>query len=123
MKQRARYSCLYALVFLAVLQLSSCALTPDSFHSVTISPKGTTIIGQGGMVAITAGVLNDTVANGGVVFSASPAGIGTLTQTTTTSANYIAPAIVTTETIVSIIATSVDFPKKSATLMVKIEPP
>jgi Putative Ig domain len=123
MKHRARYSCLYAFVFLAVLQLSSCALTPNSFHSVTISPMGTTIIGQGGMVAITAGVLNDTVANGGVAFSASPAGIGTLTQTTTTTANYIAPAIVTAETIVSITATSVDFPKKSTTLMVKIEPP
>jgi hypothetical protein len=123
MKNRARHSCLYAFVILAVLQLSSCALTPDSFHNVTISPKGTTFIGQGGMVALTGSVLNDTLANGGVVFSASPAGTGTLTQTTSTSATYIAPAIVTAETIVTITATSVDFPGKSATLTVKIEPP
>jgi Putative Ig domain len=123
MKNRARHSCLYAFIFLAVLQLSSCALTPDTFHSVTISPMGTTVIGQGGTLSITAGVLNDTVKNGGVVFAASPAGTGTLTQITSTTATYVAPAIVTIETIVTITATSVDFPKKSTTLMVKIEPP
>jgi large repetitive protein len=123
MKNRARHSYLYAFIFLAALQLSGCALTPDSFHSVTISPKGTIIIGQGGMVSITAGVLNDTVSNGGVLFSASPAGTGTLTQTSTTTATYVAPAIVTAETIVTITATSVDFPKKFAALTVKIEPP
>jgi Putative Ig domain len=123
MTNRARHSCLYAFVFVAVLQLSSCALTPDSFHSVTVSPKGTIFIGQGGMVALTASVLNDTVTNGGVVFSASPAGTGTLTQTTSTSATFLAPATVTAETIVTITATSVDFSQKSATLMVKIEPP
>src|SRR5271156_763180 len=123
MKNRARYSCLYAFVILAVLQLSSCALTPDAFHNVTISPSGTIFVGQGGMVALTASVLNDTVTNGGVVFSASPAGTGTLTQPTSTSATFLAPATVTVETIVTITATSVDFTKKSAMLMVKIEPP
>jgi len=123
MNNRARHSCLFVLTLFAVLQLSSCALTPDSFHSVVIAPKGTVTIGQGGMVSITANVLNDTVNNGGVLFTAIPAGTGTLTQTSTTSATYVAPAVVTTATTVSITATSVDFTKQSATLTVNIEPP
>jgi hypothetical protein len=123
MTNRARHSYLTALILFAVLQLSSCALTPDSFHSVEIVPKGTVVIGQSGIVSITANVLNDTVNNGGVLFTAAPLGTGTLTQTTTTSATYVAPAVVTTETIVLITATSVDFTKQSATLTVKIEPP
>lgn len=123
MTNRARHSYLTALILFAVLQLSSCALTPDSFHSVEIVPKGTVVIGQSGIVSITANVLNDTVNNGGVLFTAAPLGTGTLTQNTTTSATYVAPAVVTTETIVLITATSVDFTKQSATLSVKIEPP
>jgi hypothetical protein len=123
MKNCARRSYLLALISLAILQLSSCALTPDTFHSVTLSPKGTIYLGQLGSVTVTAGVLNDTVSNGGVLFSVSPAGIGTLTQTSSTTANYVAPAVVTTETIITITATSVDFPKQSTSLTVKIEPP
>src|ERR1700722_3711725 len=123
MTNRARHSYLTALILFAVLQLSSCALAPDSFHSGEIVPKGTVVIGQSGIVSITANVLNDTVNNGGVLFTAAPLGTGTLTQTTTTSATYVAPAVVTTETIVLITATSVDFTKQSATLTVKIEPP
>jgi putative Ig domain-containing protein len=123
MKNCARHLPLLAIVLLAVLQLSSCALTPDSFHSVILSPKGTVIVGQGSTVAITANVLNDTNTNGGVIFAASPAGVGTLTQLSTTSANYVAPGNVTSETIVTITAVSVDFPKKSSTLTVKVEPP
>src|SRR3984957_3761359 len=123
MTNRARHSYLTALILFAVLQLSSCALAPGSFHSGEIVPKGTVVIGQSGIVSITANVLNDTVNNGGVLFTAAPLGTGTLTQTTTTSATYVAPAVVTTETIVLITATSVDFTKQSATLTVKIEPP
>jgi hypothetical protein len=123
MKNCARHLPLLAIVLLAVLQLSSCALTPDSFHSVILSPTGTVVVGQGGTLAITANVLNDTNTNGGVIFAASPAGVGTLTQLSTTSANYVAPGNVTSETIVTITAVSVDFPKKSSTLTVKVEPP
>ena len=47
MNNRARHLCLLVLILFAVLQLSSCALTPDSFHSVVIAPKGTVTIGQG----------------------------------------------------------------------------
>src|SRR3984957_2547449 len=122
MNSRARHLPWFVLMLFAVLQLSSCALTPDTFHSVQITPKGTIVIGQGGMVSITANVLNDTN-NGGVLSPASPANTGTLTQTSTTSATFVAPAVVATETIVSITATSVDFTKESSALTVKIEPP
>jgi len=123
MKHCARHPYLLVLISMAVLQLSSCALTPDSFHSVVLTPKGTVFIGQGGTVSIMANVLNDTVSNGGVVFGASPAGVGTLTQLSSTTASYVAPANVTVETIVTITGTSVDFPKQSSALTVKIEPP
>lgn len=124
MKTRARHSHLLVIISMAVLQLSSCALTPDSFHSVVLTPKGTVVIGQGGTIPmIVANVLNDTVSNGGVVFGASPVGVGTLTQINGTTASYLAPANVTAETIVMITAVSVDFPNQSSTLTVKIEPP
>jgi Putative Ig domain len=123
MKNCARHLPLLAIILLGVLQLSSCALTPDSFHSVILSPKGTVIVGQGATLPITASVLNDAKNNGGVIFAASPAGVGTLTQLSTTTANYVAPANVTSETIVTITAVSVDFAKQSSTLTVKIEPP
>jgi large repetitive protein len=122
MKNCARHFCSLAILALAMLQLSSCALTPDSFHSVVLTPKGTTFIGQNNTIGVTATVLNDT-ANGGVVFSSSPAGIGLLTQTGINNAIYAAPAVVTTETVVTITAVAVDFPKQSSTLTLKIEPP
>src|ERR1700723_350690 len=123
MKNCVRHLPLLAILLLAVLQLSSCALTPDSFHSVVLSPKGTVFLGQSGTLALTANVLNDTVSNGGVTFLATPAGVGTLTQLSSTAASYVAPASVTTETIVTITAVSVDFPKQSTSLTVKVEPP
>jgi large repetitive protein len=119
----ARGSYLLALISMAVLQLSSCALTPDSFHSVILAPKGTVFIGQGGTLPISASVLNDTVSNGGVTFGAMPVGVGTLTQLSSTTASYVAPPNVTVATIVTISATSVDFPKQSSSLIVTIEPP
>ena len=123
MKNCVRHLPLLAIPLLAVLQLSSCALTPDSFHSVVLSPKGTVFLGQGGTLALTGTVLNDTVSNGGVTFLATPSGVGTLTQLSTTTASYLAPASVTVETIVTITAVSVDFPKQSTSLTVKVEPP
>jgi hypothetical protein len=81
---------------------------------------------QGGTIPlISASVLNDTKLNGGVTFTLLPAGVGsgTLTQLTAGTASFAAPGVVAAETIVTITATSVDFPKQSATLTVKIEPP
>jgi Putative Ig domain len=126
MKSRAGFSCLLAFIVLALIQLSACSGTPSTFNQVTITPKGTMFLEQGGAIPlISASVLNDTKLNGGVAFTLSPVAVtsGTLTQLSSTTASYLAPATVTVETIVTITATSVDFPKQSATLTVKVEPP
>jgi hypothetical protein len=124
MKSRARFSCLLAFIVVALIQLSACSGTPSTFNRVTISPSGTMFLGQGGTIPlISATVLNDTKLNGGVTFTLLPVGTGTLTQPTSATASYVAPGVVTVETIVTITATSVDFQKQSATLTVKIEPP
>jgi len=124
MKTRAGFSCSLAFIVLALIQLSACSGTPSTFNKVTISPTGTMFLGQGGTIPlISATVLNDTKLNGGVAFTLLPVGAGTLTQLSSTTASYVAPGAVTSETIVTITATTVDFPKQSATLTVKIEPP
>ncbi len=126
MKSRARFTSLLAFIILVLLQFSACSGTPSTFNKVTISPSGTMYLGQGGTIPlISATVLNDTQLNGGVTFSLLPVGVGsgTLTQLTSTTASFAAPGVVTAETIVTITATSVDFPKQFAVLTVKIEPP
>jgi hypothetical protein len=122
MKSRANVTSLLVFLILAMFELAACSGTPSSFNKVTLTPSGTKFIGENGTIALSASVLNDT-ANGGVTFTASPAGTGTLTQTSSTTANFVAPASVAMETVVTITATSVDFPKQFATLTVKIEPP
>jgi hypothetical protein len=123
MKSRARFTSLLVFLTFALFQLAACSGTPSTFNKVTISPSGTQFIGQNGSIALSATVLNDTAQNGGVTFSASPAGTGTLTQLSSTTGTFVGPAVVTAETVVTITATSVDFPKQFATLTVKIEPP
>ncbi len=126
MKSRAKVSSLLVFITVALFQFSACSGTPSTFNQVTISPKGTMYLGQGGTIPlITASVLNDTKLNGGVTYTLSPVAItsGTLTQLSSTTASFVAPGAVTTETTVTITATSVDFPKQSARLTVMIEPP
>jgi len=126
MKSRARFTSLLAFIILGLVQFSACSGTPSTFNKVTISPSGTMFLGQGGTIPlISATVLNDTQLNGGVAFTLLPAGVGsgTLTQLSSTTASFAAPGVVTTETVVTITAQSVDFPKQFAVLTVKIEPP
>src|SRR5271154_588907 len=126
MKSRARFTSLLAFIILGLVQFSACSGTPSTFNKVTISPSGTMFLGQGGTIPlISATVLNDTQLNGGVTFTLLPAGVGsgTLTQLSSTTASFAAPGVVTTETVVTITAQSVDFPKQFAVLTVKIEPP
>src|SRR5271155_3193448 len=126
MKSRARFTSLLAFIILALVQFSACSGTPSTFNKVTISPSGTMFLGQGGTIPlISATVLNDTQLNGGVTFTLLPVGVGsgTLTQLSSTTASFAAPGVVTTETVVTITAQSVDFPKQFAVLTVKIEPP
>ncbi|MFZ3217694.1 MAG: putative Ig domain-containing protein [Candidatus Acidiferrales bacterium] len=124
MKNRASIRCLLAFLVVALIQFSACSGTPSTYNQVSISPNGTVYLAQGGSIPlIAASVLNDTALNGGVVFTALPAMTGTLTQDTSTTASYVAPVTVTVETVVVISATSVDYPKQSASLTVKVEPP
>jgi hypothetical protein len=119
--KRAGISFLLAGVLLALIQFTGCADKPATFNKVSIlSPHGAQIIGQGQTISIQVSVLNDSAA-GGVTFG--PVGFGTLTQTSTTTATYMAPNPVTAETVVKIVITSVDFPNQSTTLTVTVEPP
>jgi Putative Ig domain len=122
MKSRAGFTSLLVFLVVVILQLAACSGTPTTFNKVTLTPSGTKYLGQNGSLALSASVLNDTQ-NGGVTFATSPAGVGTLVQNTSTTGTFTAPASVTVETVVTITATSVDFPKEFATLTVKIEPP
>jgi hypothetical protein len=122
MKSRAGFNSLLAFLIVAIIQLAACSGTPSTFNKVTITPSGSKFIGESGVIALSSTVLNDKQ-GGGVTFTITPAGIGTLTQLTSTTASYAAPANVTAQTIVTITATSVDFPKQFATLTVNIEPP
>ncbi|MGA6961899.1 MAG: putative Ig domain-containing protein [Candidatus Acidiferrales bacterium] len=123
MKSRAGFISLLVFLLVAIIQLAACSGTPSTFNRVTLTPSGTTYLGENGSVSLSASVLNDTAQNGGVAFAATPAGIGTLVQNSSTTGTFTAPANVTVETIVTITATSIDFPKQFATLTVKIEPP
>ena len=123
--KRARISVLLAGVLLALIQFAGCAQKPPTFNRVEIlTPKGPQTIGQGQSVSIQAGVLNDPNA-GGVSFTfASLPGFGTLNLGPgNTSATYTAPNAVSTETVVKIIVTSIDFPKNFATVTITVEPP
>lgn len=125
MKSRVGVPYLLAFLILGLFQFAACTGTPSTFNAVSISPSGTVFLGQGAILSISASVLNDAAKNGGVTFTASPTGTGTgtLTQTSSATATYAAPGAVTTQTVVTITATSVDFPKQSAKLAIKVEPP
>lgn len=122
MNFRARIASLAAVAAVAILTLGGCAQTPNRFYSVVLSPSGTIYVAQASSTTITATVLNDA-ANGGVTFSLSPAGTGTLTQTGPITATYVAPANVSAATTVVVSAQSVDYPKSSSILTINVEPP
>ena len=122
MKLRARFFLLAAMAALAISQLGGCADTPSTFYLVVLSPKGPMYVAQGSSNNISASVLNDA-ANGGVTYTISPAGIGTLTQTSSSTATYTAPPNVAASTTVVITATAVDYPKSSSNLTINIESP
>lgn len=87
--------------------------------SVTItSPASSPTITQGQSVTnITASVANDS-ANAGVTWSLS--GQGTLSDQTTTTVTYNAPALVTTSFTATITATSVSYGPATATLTINV---
>ena len=105
----------------ALLLLAACAGTPHNFHAVVLTPSAAQTIGQGKTLAITAQVLDDS-AGGGVTWGLQPA-TGTLAPTTITSATYNAPGVVASATIVTVTATSIDFPAEMKQLQITVEPP
>jgi hypothetical protein len=119
---RARIACLAAVAAIAISTLGGCAQTPNRYYSVILSPKGPISVAQSSTTTISASVLNDA-GSGGVTFSLSPLGTGTLTQTSPLTATYVAPAGVTSATPVAVIAQSVDYPKSSSTLAITVQPP
>ncbi len=121
MKQRAQIPFLAIVLFAAIAQLAACTGTPSTFYSVILTPSGSIYVAQNSTTSLSASVLNDSAA-GGVTFTVSPSGVGTLTQSTATTATYVAPAV-TASTQVVVTATSVDYPKSSSSVKINIEPP
>lgn len=87
--------------------------------TITLS-AGTTTLNPGQSTTITAAVANDS-SNKGVTWSVSPSGFGTLSNQTSTSVTYTAPASVPTATTVTITATSVASPSVMATVQIAVQ--
>ncbi len=91
--------------------------------SVALAPSTTQTLVQAATLTASATVTND-VNSQGVTWALSPAtGRGTLTGSTATTTVYNAPASVTSATSVTLTATSVADPTKSATLTINLVPP
>ena len=94
---------------------------------VTIAAQGATSVDQGQQVGLTATVTNDS-GNKGVSWSVSGTGCtgsacGTLTNTTTSTATYVAPASVTGIQSVTVTATSIADTTKFASVTVSVSAP
>lgn len=107
-----------SLIFLAACGGGSS--TPQGLPvTVSLSPSTAQTINGGGSVNITAAVANDST-NSGVTWSLSPSGTGSLTNVTTTSVTYKAPASVPQTTTVTVTATSKATSSASASLQITI---
>lgn len=118
-KRAAPLSVFGAALIFCLLNIA-CSGTPPSFHSVMLTPSGSVTVGGGGILPISAQVLNDS-SGAGVTWSLSPT-TGSLAGSTTTSTTYTAPPSVASATTVGVTATSVTYPTQSATLKITIEP-
>lgn len=96
---------------------SSSSSPTTTTAAVTLSPSGVQSVDQGQTLNITATVANDV--NGqGVTWTL--AGVGALSNNTTTSVTYTAPASVANNTIVSVTATSTADTSATASLSITI---
>jgi hypothetical protein len=120
MTKRAGFPVFFFCLIFALLLDAGCSGT--RVHSVVLTPNTPQTISQGRTLPITATVSNDT-SNAGVTWSLAPAmGAGTLGPTSKTATTYNAPVAVTVATSVTVTATSVTFPNRSATLSITVEP-
>lgn len=98
---------------------NGCTGAPSDFNKVTLN-TATPAVSQGGTAVITATVANDA-SNSGVSWTLS--GVGSLTGAGKTSVTYTAPATVTSQTVVTVHAASVEFPSQTASIPITVEPP
>lgn len=122
MSRRAGRYLVYLFLFAACVYgggCNGCNGAPSNFNQVTLTTNNQTI-SQGGSTVINATVANDT-SNSGVSWTLT--GAGTLTNSSKTSVTYNAPSSVAQETIVTVRASSVEFPSQSASIQIKVEPP
>jgi Putative Ig domain len=117
---------LWGSIGIVTLALSGCGGTSSSQPiSVGLTSNGSASgIDQAQTITITATIANDAK-NAGVTWSLSSANgsPGSLSAQTTTSVTYNAPASVTSAFTVTITATSITDPTKSASLQLKVSPP
>jgi hypothetical protein len=128
MRRAASLLCVLGLLF-ASLFVSSCGggnSAPPPI-AVALTPSAQQLIDQGQSKNITATVSNDSMAKGvtWAVSGASCTGAacGTLTNSTTTSVTYNAPATVSANLTVTLTATSVADTTKSASVAIVVSPP
>jgi len=110
-----------AICFVALLLVlfQACSNSSSTAIGVTLSPSGSQGIDQAQTVSISATVSNDSK-SGGVTWSV--AGGGTLSNQTSSSATYNAPASVSSSFPATVTATSVSDPSKSAPLRITVNP-
>jgi hypothetical protein len=118
-KRVAGAGLLSGFIVFALLILSGCGSSAAPPIAVGLAPSGTQSVDQAQTVPITATVAHDPK-TAGVTWAVS--GGGTLTNTTTSSATYDAPASVTTAFTATVTATSVSDATKIATLQIKVAP-
>lgn len=88
--------------------------------TVRLATSPSPAVDQGQVVTVTATILNDNSGKG-VTWSLS--GLGSLTNQTSTSVTYVAPATVTTHAKVTVTAISVADTKATASTAIEISPP
>ena len=86
--------------------------------TISLSPTSASV-NAGGTVNIVATLANDSSGQG---VSWSRTGVGQLSLATTTSVTYNAPAIVTTTSVATVVATSVANPSVTASLQITVSP-
>ena len=117
-----------ALLGVLACVVTGCGTSASSTISVSImSPASAQTIDQGQTVGVTASVSssNASTINQGVMWSISGSGCtgaacGSLTNQTATSVTYNAPSSVLSNTVVSVVATSVENPAKSASIQITV---
>lgn len=122
MKKLGGVTGVLALIFLSGF-LAGCGGGSSSSGggiSVTISPSSTQTLDQGGTISFTAMVSNDS-SGAGVTWML--AGAGALSNTTTTSATYMAPGTISSPSTATVTATSVASASKSASTMINLVVP